>query len=36
MAQTAKQYTDLTGSKTIIKDSEIQNKTVSFYIGENV
>lgn len=31
-----KQYSDLTGSKTIIKDSEITNKTVSFYIGENV
>ena len=31
-----KQYSDLTGTKTIIKDSEIQNKTVSFYIGENV
>lgn len=31
-----KQYSDLTGSKTIIKDSEITNKTVSFYVGENV
>ena len=31
-----KMYSDLTGIKTIMNSSEITNKSVSFYIGENI
>lgn len=31
-----KMYSDKTGSKTIIKDSELKNKTITFYAGERI
>ena len=31
-----KMYSDLTGIKTIMKSSEITNKSVDFYVGENI
>lgn len=31
-----KMYSNKTGNKTIIKDTELKNKSITFYVGENI